>query len=411
MTYDGADGYVVFFGGSYGAPQANYYTNGTWKFLNGSWSNITGLVHGPPSARDRAPLVYDGATKTVLLFGGQRSIYPTNGSYLNDTWSYSAYNWSLVSANSGFSPRENMLVTYDAADGSVVGFGGFGLVRNVTANGTVEYLETDLADTLTYVGGTWTLQAPLLVANRAVLDTGAPLDLTVIGIGPTFSGRFAYIGLPAGCVSASTTRLNCSASQPGTYRPAVEVDNGADSISWASTRLQVNPSPSIASFTPSTNGVLFGTSLRLNVATAGGTGPFRFDFKGLPPGCADANVSSLVCSPTAPGNYTVAVTISDACGETASAQVVLRILSSGAPPPTPTPSTHPPGQSAGLWGTYEGGLLVGVTAFVVVVVWALSRRQLDRQSSALVRSLESPATGDGPPHPTGDDPPDSGPRV
>jgi hypothetical protein len=143
MTYDQADGYVLLYGG---------YANGndlsdTWKYSNGVWTELHPTVS--PGARDHAAMTYDATDGYVLLFGG----HSPNGSYLDDTWEFAAGQWTPIHVPAGNAipdGRGYASMTYDAADGYVLLFGGW----NGTLSGNV------LGDTWTYSAGTWAKLSP-----------------------------------------------------------------------------------------------------------------------------------------------------------------------------------------------------------------------------------------------------------
>lgn len=86
--------------------------------------------------------MFDGATGTVLLFGG----FGPNGTFLGDTWVWNGTIWRERIPATSPSPR-NTTLAYDAATKQVVLFGGSG------PDGL-------LADTWTWNGITWTQQFP-----------------------------------------------------------------------------------------------------------------------------------------------------------------------------------------------------------------------------------------------------------
>ncbi len=139
LANDSKDGYVVLFGGyNY---STNRYGNQTWKFQAGTWTNITNP--DSPPARDQASMTYDAADGYVLLFGGF-----TNSGAANDTWKFVGGKWTELHPTSAPSKRYSADMSYDAKDGYVVLFGG-------QIEGAVA------ADTWTFVGGQWTQLTPL----------------------------------------------------------------------------------------------------------------------------------------------------------------------------------------------------------------------------------------------------------
>lgn len=101
-----------------------------------NWFQV-GSAAADPAPRHDASMVYDAATGTTLLFGGN------DGGYLADTWTWNGAAWTKLSPATSPSPRGGAAITYDATTHSVVLFGG---------TGPGGYL----ADTWTWDGTTWT---------------------------------------------------------------------------------------------------------------------------------------------------------------------------------------------------------------------------------------------------------------
>ncbi len=64
----------------------------------------------------------------------------------------------------------------------------------------------------------------------------------------------------------------------------------------------------------------------LSVGVSNGTPPYSLAYRGLPPGCESANVSSLDCTPTASGTFGVEVEVTDSLGYAATAALNLTVL-------------------------------------------------------------------------------------
>src|SRR3989454_4349898 len=143
MAYDSADGYVLLFGGFDSAFKP---LRDTWKFSSGSWTTLTGT--NGPAARAVASMAYDAlpTDQYIVLFGGTLELPPTPGtitSALKDTWKFSGGSWQNITMVSGPSARAGASISYDAADGYIVLFGG----QSPTAF---------LGDTWKFSGGSWT---------------------------------------------------------------------------------------------------------------------------------------------------------------------------------------------------------------------------------------------------------------
>jgi hypothetical protein len=117
MAYDAATGNVVLFGA--GQAGTTVHFAGTWTWDGSAWTKQHPASHpeeagfgGPP------PMAYDAATSTVVLWdsgfhGGDR-----------DTWTWDGTTWTRQTPASSPSARSVAAMTYDAATGNVVLFGG-----------------------------------------------------------------------------------------------------------------------------------------------------------------------------------------------------------------------------------------------------------------------------------------------
>ncbi|MGI0132335.1 MAG: Kelch repeat-containing protein [Thermoplasmata archaeon] len=148
IAYDAADAKVLLFGGDGCSPvgggctlSAGTFLNDTWAFSGREWTQLFPTVS--PPARSRAGLVYDAADGTILLFGGVGALGP-----LNDTWTFASGAWTRVPTTSAPSPRSATQMVYDAHDGVVLLFGGD---PQYPANRDIG----GLRDTWSYLGGTW----------------------------------------------------------------------------------------------------------------------------------------------------------------------------------------------------------------------------------------------------------------
>ncbi|MCI4325048.1 MAG: hypothetical protein L3K00_04085 [Thermoplasmata archaeon] len=172
------------------------------------------------------------------------------------------------------------------------------------------------------------------LAGRTVLVTTVPL-------GPETALRYTYSGLPPGCRSADLPALSCRPLANGMFSISVNASDGGGNWVRSSTQLTVIAANlSGVAIAVSAPVVDVGQTVTL-ASTVKGVGPNEsFEYAGLPSGCGTANVSSLVCRPTAPGTSLITVSVSDAFGQQANGSTVLevfpppRIQGFGAFPPT-----------------------------------------------------------------------------
>jgi hypothetical protein len=139
ITYDAATGTVVLFGGT---ASGNLF-NGTWTWNGTTWAKLHPAAS--PPARVFAAMAYDAATGTVVLFGGANG--DSSGDALGGTWTWNGTTWAKLQPATRPPALEGASMAYDAATGTVVLFGGDGPAG---ANGS----------TWTWDGITWTRQAP-----------------------------------------------------------------------------------------------------------------------------------------------------------------------------------------------------------------------------------------------------------
>ncbi len=109
---------VILFGGSDTADMA---FNQTWVYTASDWSLVPVVGTVPPS-RTYASLVSNPISQTLYLFGGQNS---REGTLYNDLWAYENGSWTEVSVSSA-KPLSRTLTafTYDALNQQLLLFGG-----------------------------------------------------------------------------------------------------------------------------------------------------------------------------------------------------------------------------------------------------------------------------------------------
>ncbi|HEX9236367.1 MAG TPA: hypothetical protein VF972_08810, partial [Actinomycetota bacterium] len=114
---------VVVFGGS---PKAagETWSNQTWVFANGSWSQGPSAPAGL-TPRGGAAMAYDPAIDKIVLFGGAGDAWPP----FNDTWLFDGTKWSAgPSAPAALTGRSGAEMAYLHDTNQMVLFGGSGVV-------------------------------------------------------------------------------------------------------------------------------------------------------------------------------------------------------------------------------------------------------------------------------------------
>jgi hypothetical protein len=138
MVYDAATQQLLLFGG--GATPSGPFNGDTWTWNGTTWAQLHPATS--PPGREFGDLVYDAATKTVILFAGW------HGSYLDDTWSWNGTTWTQLHPAASPSGRDSDAFVYDAATKTAILFGGF------RGSGYAP------GDTWSWNGTTWTQLSP-----------------------------------------------------------------------------------------------------------------------------------------------------------------------------------------------------------------------------------------------------------
>jgi len=108
MAYDAATGTVVLFGGQ--TSDIHFFAD-TWTWDGTTWTRQHPAAR--PHSRAAAPMAYDAATGTMLLFGGNHF------RLLAGTWIWDGTTWTQQ--HPPVQPgKEPAAMVYDAATGSVV---------------------------------------------------------------------------------------------------------------------------------------------------------------------------------------------------------------------------------------------------------------------------------------------------
>jgi len=186
MVYDAGHKRMVLFGGDNGqtGDRVNYLAD-TWTWNGRSWSQQNSSI-GPgagPGPRSGAGMAYDADTNRTLLFGGR------TGNYLGDTWAFNGSSWKRLSAGGGVDEpkaRFDPMMTYDPAHHQVVMFGGTGYYQF-----TGGYGPRPAGDTWVWRGGRWVeVAGPDVAMKNFVYDAA---NHTVVGFGG-YDGDRAFAG-------------------------------------------------------------------------------------------------------------------------------------------------------------------------------------------------------------------------
>jgi hypothetical protein len=218
MADDPDNHQVVLFGGA-DAEDSNTLFGDTWAWKDSNWA----LLSPPdsPSAREGAQAVYDAADHTVVLFGGIGGC----NTFCNDTWIWKDGNWVKKDPDHRPPGRSFFSMAYDAERGQVVIFGG---ECNTPPVGLCD-------DTWTWAHGDWTQQTPTAIPPRREESQMAydPINRDVV----MFSGLGC--GADTGFVCPADTwiwdgfnweQLSLSVSPPARYGGAMSFDSNGSAL-------------------------------------------------------------------------------------------------------------------------------------------------------------------------------------
>lgn len=187
------------------------------------------------------------------------------------------------------------------------------------------------------------------VASPTLLDLRQTVSLTVAAAGGTAPLTYAYAGLPSGCTSGTGTSFACTSTLVGSFAVHAYVNDSTGAGAQSNASFTVDPDPSVSAFSVTPSAIAPGSTATFSVKAAGGTGPLTYLYTGLPSGCTSANASTLPCTPSATGSFTVTVLVSDHLGMHAWGNATLTVASSlptlASSSISPTASSLAPGQT------------------------------------------------------------------
>jgi len=377
MAFDTYDGYVVLFGGAQQSPTGSGWIvdSDTWEYRAGSWANITSQLPIAPPPTAGGASAYDPADGALLLFGGSSvapggapgTCYP-NGA----TWSFSGGSWTSVAGSTVPAGQMQPMEAFDATDHLVLVFGGaqsVGGICRVTAA------------TWSYVGGGWSNLSGPAAASPAGRDGGAITFDAAEGVVLLFGGDAMGLKLndtwvyPAPLNTSATSQTGNATSgssggsggSNGNGTPTNGTPPGGNGGGGGGT-----PSlPFNVGYTVSQTGSSGPMTVAFVATAVGGRGPFTFEWY-------FGDSSSVAVAPqvshryTVPGSYNPVLTATDATGET-----IVRVLATiqVAPALTATAPTGSDTSFAGPSGSEISELFLGAGAVVVIALVVVFRRQ------------------------------------
>ena len=190
---------------------------------------------------------------------------------------------------------------------------------NVAGNFTLTVTVTD-STTPTVLGSNATLSLaiapPALAITTASLSggtVGVPYSAAVVAIGGTTPYNFSATGLPAGLIINGAGQISGTPTTAGNFTAAVTVIDSGSSAQTKTGNITISIAPpTLAISTTSLLGGTVNVAYSAAVTATGGTTPYNFSGTGLPAGLSISLSGQISGTPTAAGNFTIAVTVSDA---------------------------------------------------------------------------------------------------
>lgn len=162
-----------------------------------------------------------------------------------------------------------------------------------------------------------TLVLSSFTVSPASIQLGQSAVVSVSASGGVTPYTYAYTGLPAGCSTIDSASFSCTPVTTGSFTISVRVSDPAGQTSSQSASLSVvnaPGSPVISFFAATPANIVLGASVNFSVGVTGGTAPYTFLYSGLPSGCSSVDSDGFACTPTAAGNFTVGVKVTDSAG-------------------------------------------------------------------------------------------------
>ncbi len=188
-----------------------------------------------------------------------------------------------------------------------------------------------------------------------------------------------------GCTPSTNTTMTCVPTGAGSLLVKVDATDSVGSVATQTWTTLVSPVPVLTLSGPGSGAT--GTSFVLNAEIKGGTAPFAYNWS-YPSfmGCASSVNATLSCTPAFAGTDVVNVTITDAVGKTASAQVTIRVTA------TVVQSSPPAANGLNSVVLLLYLILIALVALVILLAFRQRGRARAREGSSDEESGPSPSS-------------------
>ncbi|MGA8536919.1 MAG: PKD domain-containing protein [Thermoplasmata archaeon] len=196
------------------------------------------------------------------------------------------------------------------------------------------------------------------VASPPTVTVSSTTSFLVNITGARANLTYTYTGLPSGCSSLNTSSLACTPTVAGAV--TVRVYANDSSVESASTTTVLNVSyVVISSITadPSTVEIDSPTnfSSTITVVALPAVSGLTYSYSGLPSGCPNVNRTTLVCTPSSSGVFSIRVYVNDSRGHSVSATTTLTVAAALSVSATASPDPTDAGASVDFLATVTGG--------------------------------------------------------
>ena len=217
------------------------------------------------------------------------------------------------------------------------------------------------------------LAAP--AGSRDSADVGQSVVFSSAFTGPPGLGRFAWTGLPTGCVSVNASAVTCVPSTPGTASVSAHLTYATGrTVDSPATQFSVFTDPTVSAPTPSVPSATAGQNVTFSITSTPGSGGDAFGWHGLPPACAALAgpfTTTVGCSMAA-GNYSIWASVQDSNGVVSNGSSLLFRVAAA------PPNGGPPGAGGSPWPSlapWSVGAAIAVAVGLATGAFALHRRR------------------------------------
>jgi hypothetical protein len=379
-THPSARGYAnladgnpaILFGGDTGLAA----TDDTWTYASGQWTQLS--TSSEPDLRNSLGIADDTADGYYVLFGGADLVTP-----YGDTWTYGA----TLTATTPTATRASVELgqteafTTGASGGGTGSYSYYwgGLPAGCVPSGTSASIACTPSATGTFYVNSVVLDsdgnAPTTSAATPIsvygdpttstpagspwsIDQGQQVTFTTATSGGTGTYTWTWTGLPGGCSPANSSSITCTPDATGSASVKVSVkDTNGFTVSSGTLSYTIIGDPTVGAPSANHYSVDVNQPVTYGATPSGGASSYyRYSWNGLPTSCSSANTSSLPCTPSNVGTYTIGVTVTDANGYVVTSPSLNFIVHAN---PTITLAENRTvldiGQSLALWGNASGG--------------------------------------------------------